>query len=268
LIGLHTGSIMHTNLVTDLRVAGEAGYDAVEIYSPKLVRYLGAGYQVSDLLPVLGSLRVVMLNSFLDIERQEPAFRMELCRQCERLCRLAQDLYCAKLQVVPLSALAGSPWPEIRTLTARSLGELADIAAPYGVTLVMEPVSFTPLRTVAQGLEVLDEAGRGNTALCIDTFHLWTGGTPWEDVAALDRALIGAVHLSDVTPRRGEVWSDDDRDVLPGDGILPLREGVEAIRATGYDGVWSAEMMGAHHWEWDPLVLARELKRRTEQFLD
>ena len=106
-----------------------------------------------------------------------------------------------------------------------------------------------------------------NVGLCLDTFHLWTGGTPWDEVAALDRRLVAVAHLSDVTPRKGDEWSDDDRDVLPGDGILPLQEGIQAIRATGYDDLWCVEMMGAYHWEWDPFVLAQELKDRADRLL-
>ena len=267
LLGLHTGSIMHTNVVTDIRIAREAGYDAIEIYIPKLVRYLDAGYQAEDLLPTFGSLRPAMINSFLRIERQDPQARRELRAQCERLCAVAKVLNCPALQVIALDALRGEPWPEIRTKIGGSVAELADIAGPYGVRLALEPVSFTPLRTLAQAREVLEVAGRENVGLCLDTFHLWTGGTPWAEVAALDPSLIVVAHISDVMPRRGEEWSDEDRDVLPGDGILPLRDGIEAIRATGYDGLWSVELLGAYHWEWDPLLLARELKQRAEFFL-
>jgi sugar phosphate isomerase/epimerase len=267
LLGLHTGSTMHTNVVTDIRVAKEAGYDAIEIYIPKLVRYLDAGYQAEELLPALGSLRPAMLNSFLHIERQEPEARRMLREQCERLCAVAKTLCCPALQVIALNSLRGEPWPEIRTKTGQSLAELADIAAPFGVRLALEPVSFAPLHTLAQALEVLEVAGRDNVGLCVDTFHLWTGGTPWDEVAALDPLLIVVAHIGDVTPRKGEEWSDADRDVLPGDGILPLKEGIAAIRATGYDGLWSVELLGAYHWEWDPVVLARELKRHAEFFL-
>jgi sugar phosphate isomerase/epimerase len=66
---------------------------------------------------------------------------------------------------------------------------------------------------------------------------------------------------------QGDEWQDADRDVLPGDGILPVEEGIDAIRATGYDGLWCVEMLGAFHWEWDPFVLAQELKSRAEHLL-
>jgi sugar phosphate isomerase/epimerase len=267
LLGLHAGSTMHTNVVTDIRIAKAVGYDAIEIWVAKLQRYLDSGYRAEDLVPALGALRPAMLNCLLHIERQEPEARRELRRQTESLCVTARTLHCPTLQVIALNALRGEPWPEIRQKTGRSLAELADIAAPFGVRLALEPVSFSPMRTLAQSLEVLDVAARDNVGLCVDTFHLWTGGTPWDDVARLDPSLIVVAHLSDVTPRAGEEWADADRDVLPGDGILPLKEGVAAIRATGYDGLWSVELLGAHYWEWEPTELARELKRRTELLL-
>ena len=267
LLGLHTGSIMHTNLMTDIRVARETGYDAIEFYIPKLVRYLDAGYRAEDLQAVLGSLKLAMINSFLHIERQDPDARREMREQCERLCRVAQTLACPSLQVVALNGLQGEPWPDIRTKVGKSLAELADIAAPFGLKLALEPVTFTPLRSLPQALEVLDVAARDNVGLCLDTFHLWTGGTSWEEVAALDPTLIMVAHISDVMPRQGAEWSDADRDVLPGDGILPLREGIQAIRATGYDDLWCVEMMGAYHWEWDPFMLARELRQRADELL-
>jgi sugar phosphate isomerase/epimerase len=266
-LGLHTGSVMHTNMLTDIRVAKDAGYDAIEIYHPKLLRYLDADYRVEELGHVMGTLQVAMINSFLHIERQDAAFRQTLRSRCQRLCETAQALHCPALQVVALDALRGDPWPEMRAKLARSLTELADIAAPYGVRLAVEPVSFTAFRTVDQALEVLDEAGRPNVGLCLDTFHLWTGGSTWDDVARLDPSLIVVAHVSDVTPRQGDEWSDADRDVLPGDGILPLKEGIDAIRSTGYDDLWSVEVLGGHLWEWDPVVLAHELKRRAERLL-
>ena len=267
LLGLHTGTIMHTNLMTDIRVARETGYDAIEFTVPKLLRYLDAGYRAEEILPSLGSLCVALINSFLHIERQDPEARREMRAQCERLCTVAQTLDCPALQVVALNGLRGEPWPEIRSKVGRSLAELADIAAPYGVKLALEPVTFTPLRTLPQALEVLDVAARDNIGLCLDTFHLWTAGTSWDEVAALDPTLIVVAHISDVTPRQGDEWRDADRDVLPGDGILPLQEGIQAIRATGYDDLWCVEMLGAYHWEWDPYVLAREVKLRADTLL-
>ncbi len=267
LLGLHGICILHTNVLTDIRVARDTGYDALEIWVPKLERYLEAGHRLEDLPAALGPVQPATVNCLQDLGHPEPEPPGEPARRCEQLCAIANTLNCSILQVSTARALLGMPWPEIRKRIAQSLAELADIAAPFGLRLVLEPQTFAPLRTPGQALEIFETAGRDNVGLCLDTFHLWTGGTSWEEVAALDSDLIHVVHISDVTPRKGEEWADDDRDVLPGDGILPLKEATAAVCATGYDGLWSVELMGAKHWEWDPVELARELKRRTESLL-
>jgi sugar phosphate isomerase/epimerase len=230
----------------------------------KLERYLGAGYRVEELLPALGSLTVDMISSFEPLERQGPD---QMQRRCRHLCDAARSLGCSAFQVVTLDGLSHLSWPQMRTEFAKLLRGLADIAAPYGVRLALEPVAFAPLRTLAQALEVIDAAERENIGLNVDTFHIWAGGTPWEEVAKLDPRLIAAVHLSDATPRRGEQWSDLDRGVFPGEGIIPLKEGIAAIRSTGYDGAWAIEMISGYFWERDPFDLAREAKARAEVLL-
>lgn len=266
-ISLHTGCIMHTNVATDLRVAKAAGYDGVELWIPKLTRYLEAGYELDRLVGSLGQLKVTMLDVLLSIERSDSVFRRALCRKCERTAALAARLGCPALQVVALNNFDTVDWPGMRRTLVASLNELADIAALYGVRLALEPVSFSPFHTIAQALEVISDVGVQRVGLVLDTWHLWTGGTPWQDVADLDQELVVCAHIGDTNPRGGAEWSDDDRTALPGDGILPLREGIDAIRSTGYDGVWSVEILSKHHWEWDPGVLAAELFRRACRLL-
>ncbi len=260
-VSLHTMCTRHSNLITDIRAAREAGYDGLEPTSFKLERYLDAGYQAEELRPALGPLGVDMISSFEPIESQAPN---EMKRRCRRLCEAAQTLGCSAFQVVALDGLKHLSWSEMRHEFAALLRGLADIAAPFGVWLALEPVAFAPLKTLAHALEVIDATERDGIGLNIDTFHIWAGGTPWEEVAMLDADRIVAVHLSDATPRRSEEWSDQDRGVFPGEGIIPLKEGIAAIRSTGYDKAWAIEMISDYYWEWDPLVLAREAKLRAE----
>lgn len=260
-LSLHTICTRHSNLLTDIRVARETGYAALEPTTSKLERYLDAGYRAEDLLSALGSLAVDMISSFEPIECQEPG---EMGRRCRRLCKVAQTLGCDAFQVVALDGLKHLSWPQMRAEFARSLRALADIAAPFGVRLALEPVAFAPLRTLSQAMEVIDASERDNVGLNLDTFHIWAGGTSWEEVAQLDPQTILVVHLSDATPRRDDEWSDADRGALPGEGIIPLSEGIAAIRGTGYDGPWAIEMISDYFWEWDPFVLAQEAKLRAE----
>ena len=62
-------------------------------------------------------------------------------------------------------------------------------------------------------------------------------------------------------------WANDLREALPGDGVVPLKEGIEALRATGYDDVWTAELYSFFHSEWSPTLVAHEVKRRMDALL-
>ena len=254
-------------MMTDVRVVHEAGYDAIEIHVPKLERYLNAGYQVAELVAALGSTKVNMLNRLASIDCQESVSKRELYDDCERLCEIARALDCHNLQVVALNAFKDLPWADIRSKTVQILRELADIAKPFGVRLGFEPVVFTPFRSFERVVEIINATERENIGIVVDTFHHWAAGDDWDEISRLDPELVSSVHLSDAKEKAEREWRDDDRDVLPGDGTIPLKEGIAAIRETGYKGIWAVEMMGASHWEWDPSLLAQEIKQRVVSLL-
>lgn len=266
-LGLHAGCILYTNMLADVGIVKSAKYDAIEILVPKLERYLDAGYQVNDLVSALGSTKVNMLNRLPSVDCQESTSQNELYDDCEKLCKVAQALNCENLQVIALNVFKNLPWTEIRAKMVRTLRELANIAKPFGVRLGFEPVVFTPFRTLERVLEIIDAAERENIGIVVDTFHHFAAGCAWDEISKLDARLIASAHISDAMEKKGEEWRDDDRDVLPGEGVIPLKEGIDAIRNTGYEGVWAVEMMGKSHWEWDPSVLAAELKSRVKSLL-
>ena len=274
LLALHGASTMHTNMLTDIRIANASGYDALEIWAPKLERYLDAGHTMAELLPVLGSLVPAMISPLCACEGEDRASREILCLRCERLCAVAQVLKCPAIQLILLDTRADISWPEKRGDMARSVSELATVAAPYGVSLAIEPVSFypgypphAPLGLLRHALEVIDTAGKNNVGIVADIFHLWAAGNTWEEVAAVDPQLIAYAHIGDAAAVDGGGWTENDRAVLPGDGVVPLCDGVAAVRATGFDGFWSVEVFSPYLWEWDPAVLAREIKLRAETLL-
>jgi 4-hydroxyphenylpyruvate dioxygenase len=132
------------------------------------------------------------------------------------------------------------------------------------VRLGLEPVTFSPFRRLDHAIEVVERVGPDKVGLCLDTWHLWTSGVSWDSVAEVDPALIVAVHLGDTELKSGSNWSDDDRAALPGEGILPLDEGIEALMRTGFEGMWAVEMKSRRHWEWDPERLAQEILVRVK----
>jgi len=50
---LHGQTSLYSNINTDIRIAKETGYQAVELHTDKLLRYLDAGYSAEDLRAAL-----------------------------------------------------------------------------------------------------------------------------------------------------------------------------------------------------------------------
>ena len=144
LLALHGSSIMHTNMITDIRIARECGYDALEIWVTKLERYLDVGYTVEELVQELGSLVPYMIGPLCFMEKDNSQTRNDQYSRCKRLCAAAKGLQCSAIQIILINKPGGSMGPVVRGKLARSLADLADIAVQYDVSLAIEPVSFYP----------------------------------------------------------------------------------------------------------------------------
>jgi sugar phosphate isomerase/epimerase len=268
LIALHALTTMHCNCLTEVRIARDLGYDGIEFSVTKFLRYLDQGGQPEALRAACqqAGTPATCLNALVEADRVAGAEHLVLLQECERLSAAAAGLGCPTIQLVFLSRLAGYPWPEVRRLTAKNAAELADIGRAYGVRFQLEPIAWAPMHSLAQTLEVIAEAGRGNLGLVVDFWHLWAAeATTPDEVARLDKNLIYGVHICDGKRRTaGTLWDEGVlRGHLLGDGDIPLREWVAAVRATGFDGVWSAETYSPRHWELDLYDLAATCRQRV-----
>jgi sugar phosphate isomerase/epimerase len=260
---LHGATLGHTNVAVDARVALDAGYDGIELYLPKLFRYLDVGYSAAELLDRLDHVDVTMLDVVMPIDARNPDIQRSLRRDCVRAARVAGELGCHTIQVVGIARYGDSDWWAHRKLLVSTLNDLADIAQEHDVKLAIEPVVFSTFHTLPRVLEVVHDVGTDRVGICLDTWHLWTTDTPVNEIADLDPALILAAQISDSGPMAAARWRDSDRSALPGEGILPLDVAIDAIMSTGYAGPWTLEMLSPRHWEWEPAALAHAMLERA-----
>jgi sugar phosphate isomerase/epimerase len=277
LIALHNLATAHSNLLTSIRIARETGYAGIEIGGGKLKSYLAQGFPLESLRPHFRDVPPVGLSYVQDIERQDPAEYAALLAECEALCSLSEQLGCPMVQLLtgpldpggPYRGLAGKPWPEMRRATAKNLRALADIGKAHNVKFYLEALTFTPLNRLDQQLELLEETARDNVGLVLDFYHLWDSGTRPEEIARVNKDLIFCVDFCDSLDPFGEGGDvrQSGRDVWTGGGRIPLKEWVDAVRATGFDGIWRCELLSPKYWELDPWTTARDLKTFLEYML-
>jgi len=270
-IALNGATTMCADLATDFEVAQAAGFDYLEIWAAKLRTFLHhrTTRELKDLIAKTG-VPPLSINSIEHVTfRDSSAFDL-IKAECAELSHVAAAIECPFIVVVP------GPLPQsnvtreqVVTESVRVLNELCDIAARHDVSLAFEflgqPDCSVPTLDLAH--EIVRATDRPNLGLVIDSFHFYAGGSTIEMLEAVDPELIYVFHINDAEDLPREELEDRHR-LLPGLGILPLREMIKAFRKIGYDKVASVEIFRPEYWGWDPLKLAGEARAATNRMLE
>jgi 2-keto-myo-inositol isomerase len=269
-IALNGATTMRAVLETDFAAAKAAGFDYVEIWAAKLRKFLE--HETTDGLNNLiaeTGVPPLSINSIEHVTFRDPPAYESIKAECEELSRIAAKIGCPFIVVVP------GKLPETNASRAavvdesvRVLSELCDIAARHDVALAFEFLGQTncSVQTLDLAHEIVRAANRPNLGLVIDSFHFYAGGSTIEMIEGVDPKLIYVFHINDAEDLPREQLLDKHR-LLPGLGILPLREMIAAFRKIGYDKVASVEIFRPEYWDRDPFDLARAAHLATERVL-
>ena len=262
---LHGMCSLHSNIVSDIRLAKESGYQGLEIHTEKLWRYIQAGFTSADLKSRLSQAGITptAIDIIGSVEASDKSTQAEVFKQAETLCAFASDIGAPTIQLNAFEALNGLSVEDNIQITARNIQQIADIGKQSGIRFQYEGAAWTPIARLSDYYRLHDAVGRDNFGFVLDTWHFWAsrGATP-EDMAGIDKNLIYNVHLSDgKRPAVNEPWVDERqlRGYLLGEGEIPLQEWVDAIESTGYEGFYSGEFLNDQLWEADHYEIAESM---------
>lgn len=269
-IALNGATTMHADLETDIRAAGAAGFDLVELWASKLRKYLET-HAIADLRGLLSENKVepYSINSIEHITFRTPEDYEGIKTQCGELAAIAGQLACPYIVVVPGKLPDGATKSEIIDESVRVLNELADIAEPYGVSLAFEFLGQTDcsVQTLDLCNEIVEKVDRKSIGNVIDTFHFYAGNSTFEAIDSMSPDKLFIFHINDAEDLPKEQLTDAQR-LYPGEGILPIREIKEHFDGIGYDRMVSIEIFRPEYWEQDPYEVARKAKAATEKVLE
>lgn len=146
-----------------------------------------------------------------------------------------------------------------RKIVIEAFREIAPYAESHGVKLAIEAVNGerypgnTFLHTIPDVLNILDIIGSPTMGLCFDVDHLWEERDLLEHIRQVSGRIM-AVHLSDMP---ADPQPPFDRR-LPGGGIVPLSEILNAILDTGYNGFFDLEIFSLDLWKREYQILLKE----------
>ncbi len=266
---MNGATTMHADLTTDIKAAGAANFDYVEIWAAKLREFLKIN-SVADLKKLIedNNLQPYSINSIEHITFRTAADYEKIKAECEELSGVAAEIGCPYVVVVPGKLPENASKEAITEESVRVLNELADIAEKYHVGLAFEFLGQTDcsVQTLDFCKEIVEKVNRENVGLVIDTFHFYAGNSTFEAIETLDPQKLFIFHINDAEDLPRADLTDAHR-LYPGTGILPIKEIKQRFDKIGYDRMVSIEIFRPEYWSEDPYEVARKAKAATEKVL-
>jgi len=265
---------MKSNIETDILSASKAGFTALEIKEHKIDDYL-IDHSLHDLKVLLRKYAIepTSINALEFVAFQGEKYQ-RVRDYCLKYSRIASELGCGAIVVVPSPtprSLAGEeilnyPWHLVVDEYVNVLKDLSDISKPYGVNLAFEFLGFgwCSIRTPRGAYEIVQKVSRENVGLNFDACHFYGGGGLLSEMDIVDPNKLITFHINDLDDVPKEAFTDSIR-LMPGLGILPLKDICMKLKEIGYDGVCTVELFRPEYWEWDPYQLAKECYENTRK---
>ena len=223
-----------------LEAIAHAGFERVELFENDLLSFSGSPGDVRRLIDDYG-LRTVTFQPFRDFEGMPPALRERALTRAERKFDVMEALGCDLLMVcsnVSPDCLGGID------RAAADLRELGERAARRGFRVGFEALAWgRHINDYRDAWEAVRRADHPAVGLVLDSFHILARGTDLSAIRAIPRDRLFLVQVADA-PRLDMdylSWSRHFRN-FPDQGDFPLDDFMDALGATGFDGLLSLEI--------------------------
>lgn len=269
-ISLNEVSTKQCGLVKDIELAKKFNFDCLEIEANKLNSFVSQ-HKMSELIGLFADEKVVpvSINYIENITFRYLDEFEQMKDRCEELCEIASRIGCKTIVLKPSHKPLGISNEQVIEESLRALNVLSEIANDFDVNLGLKFIGFPEysVNNIELCYQIIEQAKyRDNVGLVIDTFYLYLSDFDREFIKKINKKDIYLVHLADTEDIPRENLKDENR-VMPGQGAIPLKAIIHSIRQTGYDGIFSVELLKPEYWKWDIEKLVSDLKEKTSSIL-
>ncbi|MFN8624739.1 MAG: sugar phosphate isomerase/epimerase family protein [Candidatus Binatia bacterium] len=245
------------DLPRQIAAAADAGFP---LFGPDLFSldaWTASGHDLADLVALLKArgLACWELAAGLNVGSEAETLRMA---------RHAADL-AAILRPTWILTNVGVP------VDASSLALFADaceILASAGTRAAIEYMPLTPANSIAEARKLVDHVGRDRAGILLDTWHHFRGPDTFAALDALPLEYVAYVQFDDALPVSGTdtMWETLERRAFPGEGEFDLEGYCARMRAKGFDGVVSVEILNGEWRQRDEFEFARRAYRTSDRY--
>jgi len=268
---LHSVTIRQCKELEDkFRIASEAGYSGMDLMYTDVEDFVQKGHDVRDIVSLMEKHELVITHlGFLGDWQFKNGIPL-ICRlhgagdnSQDNLLERSQQFFrnCAVLGCKCAIAIPAIEETGSIDEAVKNYRKLCDLAGEEEINVAFEFIGFArQMRDLKIAWEVVERTNRSNAGILFDTFHFYRGGSKIEHVKSIPKDKIFMVHINDAKDKDRERLTDQDR-VIPGQGVVPLKEILGALKEQGYEGYFSVEIFNEDYWQDDPLriaILARE----------
>ena len=249
--GLSTAGIGQVKNVEELvLLAAENGFGAIDTSGQELRDFINEkGLEEAKAFLQKHQVKIGSIGLAVEWRHSDEQFRAGLAELLKDA-KTAAELGCTSCCTYVLPATDYNA-AHFMALATKRLKLCAQILNEFGVNLGLEYVGPHHLRTAWKNpfiwdlkstLDWIDAIGEPNVGLLLDSYHWYTAGESYEDLAALQPSQITHVHLNDAKNVPIEEVLDNDR-VYPGEGVIDLAGFLRALNEIGYRGTIAQEIL-------------------------
>lgn len=247
---LNTSTIQPQPLLRKIELAGQAGYDGIELWINDLYEFIGRGGEVRDVEKALANYNLIV-PSVIAIRQwgETDGWEYQLVKDEARR-RFALGARLGALYIVATPPLE----QEGQTHLPGRYRDLLAIGREEGILPTFEYISFfKSVSRLDDAWRIVKETDDLDATLILDAFHTWNSGGTLADLRAIPAERISHYHIDDADPAMPALTQKDPDRVMIGEGQIDLASEVAALKDIGYDKTMSLELFNAELWERDPL---------------
>ena len=268
---LNTSTIrgQEPGLPGSVEIAGEAGYDAVELWVGEVREYLDRGGSLAELRRVLeaSGIKVAGAIGFAPWIVDDDEQRASGFVQMEEEMNIMAELGCRRIAAPPAGFHQRADLDLGRA--AGHYGKLLDLGRKTGVMPHLEFWGGSlSLSTLSEALYIAAAANDPDVRILADVYHLFRGGSGFNGLKLLSGRTIEIFHMNDYP---GDVPREEQTDahrVYPGDGVAPMGEIISVLHRMGGVKVLSLELFNRDYWKQDALEVAATGLKKMKDIVD
>jgi len=240
-----------------IKVAADAGYDAIEPWIRDVTKFVQGGGSLANLKKQLddSGLTVESAIGFAKWIVDDDAERAKGLEEARSDMELLKAIGGKRIAAPPIGAHK-APGPDLATI-ARRYRKLLELGTETGVTPQVELWGFSKtLSKLGELAYVATEAGHPDACVLPDFYHIYKGGSDFAGLKMIEASRMHVFHMNDYPDMPRETIGDEHR-VYPGDGVCQLPKIIRELVDAGFVGCFSLELFNREYWKQDALEVAK-----------